>query len=154
HVFARNEPGEAVVARGRVRNRQAYRGRPRSDDRRAVREPAHLPGHHHLTSFDSQNNVLQPKGACSRLHISQLALGIRKIRINERRDGGDTGSATAPVASIPVRKALKLAREPLSMETPVGDEEGSHLGDFIEDKNTILPIDAAIQSNLRETTTR
>ena len=53
-----------------------------------------------------------------------------------------------------VRKALKLAREPLSMETPVGDEEGSHLGDFIEDKNTILPIDAAIQSNLRETTTR
>jgi RNA polymerase primary sigma factor len=53
-----------------------------------------------------------------------------------------------------VRKALKLAREPLSMETPVGDEEDSHLGDFIEDKNAILPIDAAIQSNLRETTTR
>jgi RNA polymerase primary sigma factor len=53
-----------------------------------------------------------------------------------------------------VRKALKLAREPLSMETPVGDEEGSHLGDFIEDKNAILPIDAVIQSNLRETTTR
>jgi RNA polymerase primary sigma factor len=53
-----------------------------------------------------------------------------------------------------VRKALKLAREPLSMETPVGDEEDSHLGDFIEDTSAILPIDAAIQSNLRETTTR
>src|SRR5262249_59467080 len=51
-------------------------------------------------------------------------------------------------------KALKRAREPLSMETPVGDEEDSHLGDFIEDKNAIPPIDAAIQSNLRETTTR
>jgi RNA polymerase primary sigma factor len=53
-----------------------------------------------------------------------------------------------------VRKALKLAREPLSMETPVGDEEDSHLGDFIEDTNAIQPIDAAIQSELRETTTR
>src|SRR6516165_4476139 len=53
-----------------------------------------------------------------------------------------------------VRKVLKIAREPLSLETPIGDEENSHLGDFIEDKNAILPIDAAIQSNLRETTTR
>src|SRR5262249_51750604 len=53
-----------------------------------------------------------------------------------------------------VRKVLKIAREPLSLETPIGDEEDSHLGDFIEDKNAILPIDAAIQSNLRETTTR
>jgi RNA polymerase primary sigma factor len=53
-----------------------------------------------------------------------------------------------------VRKVLKIAKEPLSLETPVGDEEDSHLGDFIEDKNAILPIDAAIQSNLRETTTR
>ena len=53
-----------------------------------------------------------------------------------------------------VRKVLKVAREPLSLETPIGDEEDSHLGDFIEDKNAILPIDAAIQSNLRETTTR
>jgi RNA polymerase primary sigma factor len=53
-----------------------------------------------------------------------------------------------------VRKALKTAKEPLSFETPIGDEEDSHLGDFIEDKNAILPIDAAIQSNLRETTTR
>ena len=53
-----------------------------------------------------------------------------------------------------VRKTLKIAKEPLSLETPIGDEEDSHLGDLIEDKNAILPIDAAIQSNLRETTTR
>ena len=52
-----------------------------------------------------------------------------------------------------VRKVLKIAKEPISLETPIGDEEDSHLGDFIEDKNAILPIDAAIQSNLRETTT-
>ena len=53
-----------------------------------------------------------------------------------------------------VRKTLKIAKEPLSFETPIGDEGDSHLGDLIEDKNAILPIDAAIQSNLRETTTR
>jgi RNA polymerase primary sigma factor len=53
-----------------------------------------------------------------------------------------------------VRKTLKIAKEPLSLETPIGDEGDSHLGDLIEDQNAILPIDAAIQSNLRETTTR
>ncbi|MDJ0932591.1 RNA polymerase sigma factor RpoD [Breoghania sp.] len=53
-----------------------------------------------------------------------------------------------------VRKVLKIAKEPISLETPIGYEEDSHLGDFIEDKNAVLPIDAAIQSNLRETTTR
>jgi RNA polymerase primary sigma factor len=53
-----------------------------------------------------------------------------------------------------VRKVLKIAKEPLSLETPVGDEEDSHLGDFIEDRNAIAPIDAVIQSNLRDTTTR
>ena len=53
-----------------------------------------------------------------------------------------------------VRKVLKIAKEPISLETPIGDEEDSHLGDFIEDKNAILPIEAAIHSNLRETTTR
>ena len=53
-----------------------------------------------------------------------------------------------------VRKVMKIAKEPVSLETPIGDEEDSHLGDFIEDKNAILPLDAAIQSNLRETTTR
>jgi RNA polymerase primary sigma factor len=53
-----------------------------------------------------------------------------------------------------VRKSLKTAKEPISLETPIGDEEDSHLGDLIEDKNAVSPIDAAIQSNLRETTTR
>jgi len=53
-----------------------------------------------------------------------------------------------------VRKVLKIAKEPISLETPIGDEEDSHLGDFIEDKNAIQPLDAAIQGNLRETTTR
>ncbi len=53
-----------------------------------------------------------------------------------------------------VRKVLKIAKEPISLETPIGDEEDSHLGDFLEDKNAVMPIDAAIQSNLRETTTR
>jgi RNA polymerase primary sigma factor len=53
-----------------------------------------------------------------------------------------------------VRKVMKISKEPVSLETPVGDEEDSQLGDFIEDKNAILPVDAAIQANLRETTTR
>ena len=53
-----------------------------------------------------------------------------------------------------VRKVMKIAKEPISLETPIGDEEDSQLGDFIEDKNAVLPVDAAIQSNLRETTTR
>ena len=53
-----------------------------------------------------------------------------------------------------VRKVLKIAKEPISLETPIGDEEDSHLGDFIEDKNAIIPLDAAIQANLREATTR
>jgi RNA polymerase primary sigma factor len=53
-----------------------------------------------------------------------------------------------------VRKTLKIAKEPVSLETPIGDEADSHLGDLIEDKNAIMPIDAAIQSDLRETTTR
>jgi RNA polymerase primary sigma factor len=53
-----------------------------------------------------------------------------------------------------VRKTLKIAKEPLSLETPIGEEGDSHLGDLIEDENTVLPIDAAIQSDLRETTTR
>ena len=53
-----------------------------------------------------------------------------------------------------VRKVMKIAKEPISLETPIGDEEDSHLGDFIEDKNAILPVDAAIHANLRETTTK
>jgi RNA polymerase primary sigma factor len=53
-----------------------------------------------------------------------------------------------------VRKVLKIAKEPISLETPIGDEEDSHLGDFIEDKAAVIPLDAAIQANLREATTR
>ncbi|MCL2469615.1 MAG: RNA polymerase sigma factor RpoD [Alphaproteobacteria bacterium] len=53
-----------------------------------------------------------------------------------------------------VRKVLKIAKEPISLETPIGDEEDSHLGDFIEDKNAVQPLDSAILGNLRETTTR
>ncbi|MGG6428645.1 RNA polymerase sigma factor RpoD [Acetobacter ghanensis] len=53
-----------------------------------------------------------------------------------------------------VRKVLKIAKEPISLETPIGDEEDSHLGDFIEDKSAVIPLDAAIQTNLREATTR
>ncbi|MBP8234270.1 MAG: RNA polymerase sigma factor RpoD [Rhizorhabdus sp.] len=53
-----------------------------------------------------------------------------------------------------VRKVMKIAKEPISLETPIGDEQDSHLGDFIEDKNAIIPVDAAIQANLKETVTR
>jgi RNA polymerase primary sigma factor len=53
-----------------------------------------------------------------------------------------------------VRKVMKIAKEPISLETPIGDEEDSHLGDFIEDKMAILPVDSAIHANLRETTTK
>lgn len=68
-----------------------------------------------------------------------------------------TAAELAARLSMPVekvRKVMKIAKEPVSLENPVGDEENSFLGDFIEDKNVLLPIDAAIQSNLRETTTR
>src|SRR5262245_43431609 len=53
-----------------------------------------------------------------------------------------------------VRKLLKIAKEPISLETPIGDEEDSHLGDFIPDSNAVIPLEAAIQGNLRESTTR
>ncbi|MEK6541953.1 MAG: RNA polymerase sigma factor RpoD [Pseudomonadota bacterium] len=53
-----------------------------------------------------------------------------------------------------VRKVMKIAKEPISLETPIGDEDDSHLGDFIEDKNAIIPVDAAVQANLKETVTR
>src|SRR3546814_19169714 len=52
------------------------------------------------------------------------------------------------------RKVMKIAKEPISLETPIGDEEDSHLGDFIEDKNAVIPMDAAIHANLMETVTR
>jgi RNA polymerase primary sigma factor len=83
---------------------------------------------------------------------------MRTSRQMVRKSGREpTPEELAKKLGIPlqkVRKALKIAKEPLSLETPVGDEEDSRLGDFIEDENAVLPIDAAIQSNLRITTTR
>ncbi len=87
---------------------------------------------------------------------------INKIVRTSRQMLGEIGREPTPeelaeklhMSLEKVRKTLKIAKEPLSLETPIGDEGDSHLGDLIEDKNAILPIDAAIQSNLRETTTR
>src|SRR5262245_18363517 len=87
---------------------------------------------------------------------------IRKIVHTSRQLLNEIGREPTPeevakklhISPERVRQVVRIAKEPLSLETPVGDEHDSHLGDFIEDKDTILPIDAAIQSNLRETTTR
>jgi len=93
------------------------------------------------------------------IHLIEVANKIMRMSRKMLNQIGrePTPEELAEKLSMPlenVRKALKLAREPLSMETPVGDEEDSHLGDFIEDKDAVPPIDAAIQSQLRETTTR
>ena len=87
---------------------------------------------------------------------------INKLVRANRQHLHETGREAAPEQlaerlSMPldkVRKVLKIAKEPISLETPIGDEEDSHLGDFIEDKNAIIPVDAAIHSNLKETITR
>ena len=87
--------------------------------------------------------------------ISKIARARRRILSEIGRE--PTPNELAKKLGMPLEKvsrALKVAKEPLSLETPYGDEEDSHLGDFIEDKDAILPIDAAIQSNLREITTR
>ena len=75
-------------------------------------------------------------------------------RDRPRADAGGTGREAGQMPLEKVRKVLKIAKEPISLETPIGEEDDSNLGDFIEDKNATLPIDAAIQANLRETTTR
>jgi RNA polymerase primary sigma factor len=87
---------------------------------------------------------------------------INKIVRASRQVLGEKGREATPqeiadklhVSPERVREALRIAREPLSLETPVGDEDGSHLGDLIEDRNALLPIDAAVQSSLRDTVTR
>ena len=87
---------------------------------------------------------------------------INKIIRTSRQMANELGYEPTPAEiagrlSMPidkVRKVMKIAKEPVSLNNPVGDEEGSYLGDFIEDKNAVLPIDATIQSNLREVTTR
>ena len=90
--------------------------------------------------------------------IDNLSKIVRTSRQMQNEIGREpTPEELAEKLGIPlerVRKVLRVVKEPLSLESPIGDEEDSHLGDFIEDKNAILPIDAAIQSNLRETTTR
>ncbi|MFC7537840.1 RNA polymerase sigma factor RpoD [Sphingomonas sp. GCM10030256] len=87
---------------------------------------------------------------------------INKLVRTSRQFLHETGREATPEElaerlSMPlekVRKVLKIAKEPISLETPIGDEEDSHLGDFIEDKNAVIPVDAAIQANLKETVTR
>ena len=96
-----------------------------------------------------------------RIPVHMLAT-IHKLVRTSRQLLHEIGRAPTPEAlaeqlSMPidkVRKVLKIAKEPISLETPIGDEEDSHLGDFIEDKNAVQPLDAAIHANLRETTTR
>ena len=87
--------------------------------------------------------------------INKLVRTSRQFLHEEGRE--PTPEEMAARLSMPlekVRKVMKIAKEPISLETPIGDEEDSHLGDFIEDKNAVIPVDAAVQSNLKETVTR
>jgi RNA polymerase primary sigma factor len=103
-----------------------------SDQARTIRVPVHM--------IDAISKVVRTR--------QQLLREIGREPTPEEL----AGKLAMPLEKV--CKVLRIVKEPLSLETPVGDEEDSHLGDFIEDQNTILPIDAAIQSNLRETTTR
>jgi RNA polymerase primary sigma factor len=87
--------------------------------------------------------------------INKLVRTSRQFLHEEGRE--PTPEEMAQRLSMPldkVRKVMKIAKEPISLETPIGDEEDSHLGDFIQDPNAVIPVDAAIQSNLKETVTR
>jgi len=87
--------------------------------------------------------------------INKLVRTSRQFLHEEGRE--PTPEEMAARLSMPlekVRKVMKIAKEPISLETPIGDEEDSHLGDFIEDKNAVIPVDSAIQANLKETVTR
>src|SRR3954451_1214425 len=103
-----------------------------ADQARTIRIPVHM--------IETINKLTRT----SRWLVQELGRGPTAEEIGERMD----------LPASKVSKGLKIAKEPISLETPIGDEEDSHLGDFIEDKNAVLPIDAAIQANLRETTTR
>lgn len=103
-----------------------------ADQARTIRIPVHM--------IETINKIIRT----SRQMLSELGYEPTPAEIAAR--------LAMPVDKV--RKVMKIAKEPVSLENPVGDEDGSYLGDFIEDKNAILPIDAAIQSNLRETTTR
>jgi RNA polymerase primary sigma factor len=111
--------------------RQAV-GRSLSDQSRTIRVPVHM--------IDTINKIVRT----SRQMFSEIGREPTPEELAEKLH--------MPLEKV--RKTLKIAKEPLSLETPIGDQEDSHLGDLIEDKNAILPIDAAIRSNLRETTTR
>src|SRR4051795_5807332 len=122
-----------------------------ADQARTIRIPVHM--------IETINKIVrtsrQMLNEIGREPTTKPVRAGRKMRTEIGRE--PTPEELAEKLGMPlekVRKVLKIAKEPLSLETPIGDEEDSHLGDFIEDKNAILPIDAAIQSNLRETTTR
>jgi RNA polymerase primary sigma factor len=103
-----------------------------ADQARTIRIPVHM--------MDAISKVVR----ASRLMLNE----------NGREPTPEEIAAKLGMPLEKVLKVLKIVKEPLSLETPVGDEENSHLGDFIEDRDAVLPIDAAIQSNLREATTR
>ena len=103
-----------------------------ADQARTIRIPVHM--------IETINKLIRT----SRALVQELGREPTSEEIARRMD--------IPVSKV--RKVLKIAKEPISLETPIGDEEDSQLGDFIEDKSALQPIDAAIQANLRETTTR
>lgn len=103
-----------------------------ADQARTIRIPVHM--------IETINKIIRT----SRQMVNELGYEPTPAEIAAR--------LSMPVDKV--RKVMKIAKEPVSLENPVGDEDGSYLGDFIEDKNAILPIDAAIQTNLREVTTR
>ena len=103
-----------------------------ADQARTIRIPVHM--------IETINKIIRT----SRQMVHELGYEPTPNEIAER--------LSMPVEKV--RKVMKIAKEPVSLENPIGDEEGSYLGDFIEDKNALLPVDAAILSNLRETTTR
>jgi RNA polymerase primary sigma factor len=103
-----------------------------ADQARTIRIPVHM--------IETINKIIRT----SRQMANELGYEPTPNEIAER--------LSMPVDKV--RKVMKIAKEPVSLENPIGDEDGSYLGDFIEDKNAVLPVDAAIHSNLRETTTR
>ena len=103
-----------------------------ADQARTIRIPVHM--------IETINKIIRT----SRQMLNELGYEPTAVEIAAR--------LSMPVEKV--RKVMKIAKEPVSLENPVGDEDGSYLGDFIEDKNVVMPLEAAIQSNLREVTTR
>lgn len=103
-----------------------------ADQARTIRIPVHM--------IETINKIIRT----SRQMVNELGYEPTPAEIAAR--------LSMPIDKV--RKVMKIAKEPVSLENPVGDEDGSYLGEFIEDKNAVLPLDAAIQANLRETTTR